>query len=51
VLLVLLTSSRKVMGDFINSRAATIIGWIAVGVLVAADVAMVFSIVTSGFPG
>lgn len=50
VLLVLLTSSRKVMGDFVNHRLTTLTGWIAVAVLVAADVAMLYSIITSGFP-
>ena len=50
VLLLLLTSSRKVMGDFVNGLTTNVIGWIAVGVLVAADLAMVYSIVTGGFP-
>lgn len=51
VLLLLLTSSSKVMGEFINSRATTIIGWLAVAVLVVADLAMFYSIATKGFPG
>jgi Mn2+/Fe2+ NRAMP family transporter len=51
VLLLLLTSSRKVMGDFVNGVPTRIIGWAAVAVLVAADLAMVYSIVTGGFPG
>ena len=51
VLLVLLTSSRKVMGEFMNSRVTTTIGWIAVGVLVATDLAMLYSVITKGFPG
>lgn len=50
ILLLLLTSSRKVMGDFVNRLPTRIIGWVAVAILIAADVAMVYSIVTSGFP-
>jgi Mn2+/Fe2+ NRAMP family transporter len=50
VLLLLLTSSRKVMGDFVNRTPTRVIGWIAVGVLVLADAAMVYSVVTSGLP-
>ena len=51
VLLLLLTSSRKVMGDFVNGLPTKIIGWVAVAVLVLADLALVYSIVTSGLPG
>ena len=51
VLLLLLTSSRKVMGDFVNTRAITTIGWIAVGVLVLADLAMFYTVLTKGLPG
>lgn len=51
VLLLLLTSSRKVMGEFVNGLPTRIIGWVAVGVLLAADLAMIYSIVTGGFPG
>ncbi|GAC1447971.1 MAG: divalent metal cation transporter [Ktedonobacterales bacterium] len=50
VLLLLLTSNRKIMGDFVNGAATRIIGWIAVGVLVAADLALFYSIFTSGLP-
>jgi Mn2+/Fe2+ NRAMP family transporter len=50
VLLLLLTSSRKVMGDFTNHRATSIIGWVAVVVLVVADLAMFYSLATNGFP-
>ena len=51
VLLLLLTSSRKVMGDFVNGLTTRIIGWVAVGVLIAADVALVYSLVKNGLPG
>ncbi len=47
VLLVRLTSSRKVMGDFANSTLVTGVGWLAVAVLVCADLALVFSLVTN----
>lgn len=50
VLLLLLTSSHKIMGEFVNGTASRVIGWAAVGVLVLADAAMIFSIVTSGLP-
>lgn len=50
VLLLLLTSSRKVMGDFINGATTRIIGWVAVGVLVSADAAMIYSVITNGLP-
>lgn len=50
VLLLLLTSSRRVMGDFTIGTTSRTIGWIAVGVLVAADLALVYSVATSGFP-
>jgi len=51
VFLLLLTSSRKVMGEFANGMVTKIIGSLAVGILVAADVALVYTIVTSGMPG
>lgn len=50
VLLLLLTSSRKVMGDFVNGWATRIVGWAAVVVLVLADLAMIYSIITNGLP-
>jgi Mn2+/Fe2+ NRAMP family transporter len=50
ILLLLLTSNRKVMGEFTNNRAGAIIGWIAVAVLVVADLAMFYSLATKGFP-
>ena len=50
VLLLLLTSSRKIMGDFVNGHLTKFWGWFAVLVLVAADVALVYSVATSGLP-
>lgn len=50
VLLLLLTSSRKIMGDFANNRITKIIGWIAVAVLVLADLALFYTLATKGFP-
>jgi len=50
VLLLLLTSRRKIMGDFVNGRWTKFWGWFAVLVLVAADVALVYSVTTSGLP-
>jgi Mn2+/Fe2+ NRAMP family transporter len=50
VLLLLLTSSRKVMGAFANRRPTRIVGWAAVVVLVIADLALVYSLVTAGLP-
>lgn len=51
VFLLLLTSSRKVMGEFVNGVPTKIVGWFAVLVLVAADLALVYGVVTSGLPG
>jgi Mn2+/Fe2+ NRAMP family transporter len=51
VFLLMLTSSRKVMGDFANGPITKLIGGTAVLVLVAADAALVYSIITSGPPG
>lgn len=50
VLLVLLTSSRKLMGDFVNGLLTRVIGWSAAGVMILADVAMVFQIAAHGLP-
>jgi Mn2+/Fe2+ NRAMP family transporter len=51
VFLLLLTSSRKVMGEFVNGSLTRIIGWAAVALLVAADVALIYTVVTGGLPG
>jgi Mn2+/Fe2+ NRAMP family transporter len=50
VLLVLLCSSRAVMGDFVVGRLSRTFGWIGVAVLVAADLAMIYSVATQGLP-
>lgn len=50
VLLLLLTSSRKVMGDFVNGTWTKIIGWAAVVILVVADLALIYSVATNGLP-
>jgi len=51
VLLLVLTSSRKLMGDFVNGVTTKVIGWIAVVVMVLADVAVVYQVATKGLPG
>lgn len=50
VLLLLLTSSRRVMGDFVNGTWTRVMGALAVLVLVGADVALIYSVATSGLP-
>jgi Mn2+/Fe2+ NRAMP family transporter len=51
VLMLILTSSRKLMGDFVNGVPTRVIGWSAAGVMVVADIAMVFQVATHGLPG
>ena len=51
VLMLLITSSRKVMGDFVNGMATKVVGWGAAGVMVLADVALVYQVATNGLPG
>ncbi|HMJ39546.1 MAG TPA: divalent metal cation transporter [Verrucomicrobiae bacterium] len=50
VLLLLLTSSRKLMGDFVNGIPTKVFGWAAAAVMVLADVAMVYQVATNGLP-
>lgn len=50
VLILLLTSNRKLMGDFVNGFATNVIGWAAAGVMALADVAMVYQVATHGLP-
>ncbi|HET7339341.1 MAG TPA: divalent metal cation transporter [Candidatus Dormibacteraeota bacterium] len=50
VLMLVTTSSRKIMGDFVNGVATNVIGWGAAAVMVAADVALVYQLVTNGLP-
>jgi Mn2+/Fe2+ NRAMP family transporter len=51
VLILLLTSSRKLMGDFVNGPTTKVIGWAAASVMVAADIALIYQVVTKGLPG
>ena len=50
VLLLLLTSSRKLMGDFVNGLPTKVIGWAAAAVMVLADVALAYQVATNGLP-
>lgn len=51
VLLLLITSSRRLMGDFANGVATRIIGWGAVAVMLGADLALAYPVATKGLPG
>jgi Mn2+/Fe2+ NRAMP family transporter len=51
ILLLLLTSSRKLMGDFVNGMATKVIGWAAAVLMVIADIAVVYQVATKGLPG
>jgi Mn2+/Fe2+ NRAMP family transporter len=50
VLMLLVTSSRKLMGDFANGILTKVFGWAAVAVMVLADLAMVYQVATKGLP-
>jgi Mn2+/Fe2+ NRAMP family transporter len=50
VILLLLTSSRKVMGDFVNGALTKFWGWAAVVVMASANVALIYQLATSGLP-
>jgi Mn2+/Fe2+ NRAMP family transporter len=50
VLMLLLTSSHKLMGDFVNGLPTRVIGWSAAGVMILADLGMVVQIATHGLP-
>jgi Mn2+/Fe2+ NRAMP family transporter len=50
VLMLLLTSNRKLMGDYVNGWPTNVIGWLAAGVMVFADVAMAYQVGTHGLP-
>ena len=50
VLLLLVTSSRKVMGDFVNGIPTKLFGWMAAVVMLLADVALVYQVATEGLP-
>jgi Mn2+/Fe2+ NRAMP family transporter len=51
ILLLILTSSRKLMGDFVNGMTTKVIGWVAAVVMILADVAVVYQVATKGLPG
>jgi Mn2+/Fe2+ NRAMP family transporter len=51
ILLLILTSSRKLMGDFVNGWTTKVIGCVAAAVMVLADVAVVYQVATKGLPG
>jgi Mn2+/Fe2+ NRAMP family transporter len=51
ILMLLVTSSRKLMGDFVNGIPTKVIGWGATAVMVLADAAMVYQVVSKGLPG
>jgi len=48
VLMLLMTSSRKVMGDFVNGPVTNVIGWGAAAVMLLADLALADQIATKG---
>jgi Mn2+/Fe2+ NRAMP family transporter len=50
ILMLLLTSSRKLMGDFVNGLPTKVIGWTAAAVMVLADVALAYQVATKGLP-
>jgi Mn2+/Fe2+ NRAMP family transporter len=51
VLMLMVTSSRKLMGDFVNGTLTKVFGGAAVAVMVLADLAMVYQVATRGLPG
>src|SRR5579872_6928041 len=51
VLMLLLTSSRKIMGAFVNGLATNVIGWAAAAIMILADVALAYQVATHGLPG
>ena len=50
ILMLLLTSNRKLMGDFVNGLPTKLIGWTAAAVMILADVALVYQVATKGLP-
>ncbi len=50
VLMLLITSNRKVMGDFVNGVFTNVVGWAAVVVMLLADCALVYQVATRGLP-
>ena len=50
ILLLMLTSSRKLMGDFVNGTITKVIGWAAAAVMILADMAVIYQVATQGLP-
>jgi len=50
VLMLLVTSSRKLMGDFANGLLTNLIGWGAAVVMILADAALVSQVAAKGLP-
>jgi Mn2+/Fe2+ NRAMP family transporter len=50
VLMLLLSSSREVMGDFVNGLPTKVLGWSAAAVMVLADGALIYQVATKGLP-
>ena len=50
VLMLLITSSRKLMGDFVNGPWTNVIGWGSALVMVLADGALAYQVMTKGLP-
>jgi NRAMP (natural resistance-associated macrophage protein)-like metal ion transporter len=48
VLMLLLTSNRKLMGDYVNKLPTNVIGWSAAAVMVIADIATAYQIAAHG---
>jgi len=51
VLMIVVTSSRKLMGDFVNGPVTQAVAWGAAAVMVLADVALAYQVATKGMPG
>lgn len=50
VLMVLITSNRKLMGDFANGPVTKFVAWAAAAVMILADLALVYQVATNGLP-
>ena len=50
ILLLMLTSSRKLMGEFANGMTTKVVGWAAAAVMIVADVAVIYQVATQGLP-
>lgn len=50
VLMLMVTSSRKLMGDFANGITTKAFGWAAVAVMVVMDLALIYQVAVKGLP-